>query len=193
MSKKLLVIGIFCLLLAGLSTAQTNIGFNGIGPMIGYVSPENIDGTIAFGARADLGSISKFGFMADVLFWSKGQKETSVYYSYEYSYSSFYVTALGKYSFGDPNAQLRPYTAAGLGFCFSKVSADEHYMVVKSLPSATSPMSLSDSNTDLCIHLIGGVDYQLSPQLTGFAEFRYMLGGWDTWGIFAGAIYNLSK
>jgi len=188
MKRKAVIISISVfLMLAGASVfAQTNISFMGVGGMLGYVSPEsNIESTIALGGRADLGTIFKpnVRLMGEVMYWSKGY---DVGY-WKWSYSQFYITALAKYCFAKSGSKLVPYAGGGLGFVFGKVKTE--------YKGQSNPYysydNTSSSNTDLGIHAMGGVDYILSPNLTGFAEFRYCTDGANFWGIFAGAIYHL--
>jgi len=187
MKKGIIGIGmLFVLFMVTSVSAQTGFGFYGVGGEVGYVNPDFGESTIAFGGRADLGTIVKpnLGIVAELLYWSKGYD--SGYYSW--SYSSFYINALGKWSFGAPGAKLNPYAAAGLGMVFGK-SKSEY-----SGPTYGYALSSYDtdvSNTDIVIHILGGASYLLSANLAGFAEFRYTLGGWDMWGIFVGVMYGL--
>jgi len=201
MRKKMLAMGtvILVLLMTSAVFGQTNIGFNGVGATVGFVSPEGgIGSTIAFGVRADLGTVinPNVGFMAEILYWSKGYDESFLGGSWGWSYSSMYISALGKYSFGDPDASFVPYAAGGPGIVFGKVKSEWKgetfpYKAIPGAESVTSVESSSISNTDIVIHIIGGVDYRFSPSMKGFAEVRYTLGGWDFWGVFGGVMYNL--
>jgi len=188
MKGKIVIVSVSVfLMLAGSSVfGQTNISFMGVGGMLGYVSPEsNIGSTIALGARADLGTIFKpnIRLIGEVAYWSKGYDVGS----WNWSYSQLYISALAKYRFAKSGSKLVPYAGGGLGFVFGKVKTE--------YKGPSSPYysfdNTSSSNTDLGIHAMGGVDYTLSPNLTGFAEFRYCTDGADFWGIFVGAIYNI--
>ena len=190
MRKKMLAVGtvVLVLLMSSAVFGQTNIGFMGVGATVGYANPDFGESTIAFGARADLGTIfnPNVGFIAELLYWSKGY---DVSY-YEWSYSSIYINALGKYSFGDPEASFVPYAAAGLGVCFGKSKSE---WKGEALPFGYEYETVSVSNTDIAIHVVRGVDYRFPPSLKAFAEFRYTLGGWDFWGVFGGVMFELGK
>lgn len=186
MKKRIIVIGLISLFLLGSSAyGQSNIGFMGIGGMIGFVSPEDpIDSTIAFGLRADLGTIitPKLAFLGEIMFWSKG-------YDYHFygegdldaSFSVFQFSALVKYALGQQDAQFKPYIGGGLGLQLGRAKIETPFG------------DESDSDTDIGITFLVGGDYAFSPTMDGFAEFRYTLGGADFWGIFAGVMMGLNK
>jgi len=188
------VLVVFILSFSGLY-AQTNIGFNGIGGFAGLAMPEDpIDNTFALGIKAALGTIftPDLAFEADLAFWSKNYEHTY----YEWSYTQIYVSAMGKYHFSS-GSDLQPYAGGGLGFVHQSVKAEYTgpsypYMNLTKTAGVMATES-SDSEIDLCIHILGGIEYQLSDMLKGFAEARYSLGGADTFFILAGVMYNLQK
>ncbi len=186
--KKVAILTMLIVFILGFSGlyAQTNIGFNGVGAFVGLAMPEDpIDNTLAFGAKVDLGTIfmPELAFEAELAYWSKSYDEGQYY---EWSYSQLYVSALVKYMFSS-GSDLKPFAGGGLGFVHQTAKADY------SGPSYGYDVSSSASETDLCIHLLGGVKYNLSDMLDGFAEARYSLGGADTFFILAGVIYKLNK
>ncbi|HDQ46204.1 MAG TPA: porin family protein [bacterium] len=164
--------------------AQTQIGLNGVGGKIGYVDPEGgIESTIGFGVVADLGTITpKIAFEADIFYWGKSY---DFGFGSDVKFSSFTISALGKYLFAESKEQLRPYAGAGLGLAIGKSKVEY------TDPWTGSKASESDSDSDIVIHLCGGTKYRLSPQLDGFAELRYTLGDLDVLSILVGAIYSL--
>jgi opacity protein-like surface antigen len=187
MRKILIVMIIAAAMTAGMAQAQTAIGFNGIGGHVGFAMPEDpIKSTLAFGARADLGTFMKenIKLAGDLLFWSSGEDEAY----YEWSWSQFYVSVLALYFLGDANASMKPYAGGGLGMVFasweSKYSGPDY---------GYDFGSYSHSDSELCIHLLAGIQKSLGNNLTGFAEVAYILGGFDTLLIHAGAVFNLSK
>jgi hypothetical protein len=38
----------------------------------------------------------------------------------------------------------------------------------------------------VAIHIVGGMEYQLSKGRTGFAEIKFSTGGWDYTALFVG-------
>jgi len=195
--KKLAVVAVLSVFIFSFSGlyGQTNIGFNGIGGFVGFAMPEDpIESTLALGAKADLGTIftPDLAFEADLAFWTKGYESTY----YEWSYTQIYVSALGKYSFAS-GSDFQPYAGGGLGFVHQSAKAEYTgpsypYMSLAKTADVMSTES-SDSEIDLCIHILGGFNYQLSDMLKGFAEARYSLGGADTFFILAGVMYSLQK
>lgn len=178
--KGLLVTAVLVFAVASMAFAESNIGFKGVGGLFGFIDPDIDETTFAFGPRVDLGTIfsPQVGFMAEFLYWGKSYEAVGA----TSKWSSMYITALGKYLFGDADSQFKPYAAAGLGLVIGKASVD--------IPGFTKT---SSSDSELAIHLIAGAGYDVSDQIMGFAEFRYVLGGWDFWGVFAGLIYYLGE
>lgn len=187
----LAVVIIFIMSFSGLQ-GQTAIGFNGIGGFIGFAMPEDpIESTFALGAKADLGTIFSpdVSFEADLAFWSKSYDETY----WDFTYTQIYVSALAKYNFSS-GSDLQPYAGGGLGFVHQSAKVDytgsSPYLSLAKSMGVTSTSS-SDSEIDLCIHILGGITYNLSEDMAGFAEARYSLGGADTFFILAGIMYHL--
>ena len=152
------------------------IGFRGVGAGIGYVDPEGgLGGTFGLDALADLGYlIENLGFEAHVTYWSKGEEEFGV----DWSFKSFSFNALAKYYFAPEDNSLRPFGGGGLGISFNSVDAGP----------------VDDSSTDINIVLTGGVKNIFSDTIAGIAEFRYVISGdFDYWGIFACFLYMLGQ
>jgi len=155
--------------------AQSDIGLKGIGGRLGFAMPEDpIDNTIGFGAVADLGTISPvIGLDAFIDFWSKGYDVATA----EWKYTEIAFGAMAKYLFPVDGA-IKPYAGGGLALHYGKVSWDDPYFG-----------DFSDSDTDLGIHLAGGVEKAFSPSMTGFAEAKYAIGGADYFFISAGVVF----
>ena len=175
----LFVAGLIMFALTGTAMAQMNVGFNGAGAKIGFVSPESgIGGTVGFGAVADLGTITKSLYLrADLDFWSKSE-------SAAVSYSELVLGAHVLYYFPMENATFKPYAGGGINFSRSSAKVD------------LGPYfggSTSSSSTDIGFDVVGGADYPISPNMTGFVQVKYHADGFDYLGIFGGVIYNLSK
>jgi len=52
------VILLFCSVVSQNAWANTDLGLKAIGGDVGFVDPDNVDGTIGFGAFANLGNLS---------------------------------------------------------------------------------------------------------------------------------------
>jgi opacity protein-like surface antigen len=192
-SRLMCVIAVVCLVSAPFAVAGgSDIGFKGVGPVVGFVSPNGgIGSTIGFGAVADLGWITpQIGLEADALYWSKSY---DVGADYKWTYSQFYIAAIAKYYFAmNKGSKIEPYAGGGLGLVMGKVKSeysgptygyDELYNV-----------NTSVSHTNLTIMLVGGAKMPLSPKMDGFAEVRYSTASdlADIWGIFVGVIFKLN-
>lgn len=178
------VLLIFSLLISNANYAQTDIGFKGIGGKLGYVSPEDpIESTIGFGAVFNLGQIiSSVKLDAGIDYWSKKYESGTTYLgTWETTLSEITIYALGKYYIPLSNSPVKPYGGAGLGFVIGKASID------------TPLGSHSESDTDFGIRLVGGADYEFSPNLKVFAEVAYHTNGTDFFGIFAGVMFSTGK
>lgn len=174
--KKLFIL-IALMSMAGFASAQ--VGFNGVGGHLGYVSPEDIDGTIGFGAHADLGTLMpELGLFAYVDYWGKSEDHQG----FKASFSVIDIAAIVKYHFSE--GDLKPYAGGGLGLniATAKVEWDDEFW---------GDGSESESETDISIHLLGGVAKQLSPNLDGFAEVKYSLSDIDWLSIQVGVTYKL--
>jgi len=179
MKKVLFVVALLCMV----SLASAQVGLKGIGAHLGYVDPEDpISGTIGFGAQADLGTLMpQLALFAYVDYWGKSYDELGG----SVDFSDFDIAAIVKYYF--PGKDFKPYAGGGLGLNFASSSA--HVDAIYGIGGG----DYSTSNTDLSVHLLGGVQKELSPNLDGFAEIKYSLCKVDYLSIFAGVTYKLKK
>ncbi|GEM_PF-1097070 len=200
--KKFVIVLIAAVLCIFTTSLFGQIGLNGIGGFASLLDPDTpgISGmAFGFGARANLGTIGeKIGFGAEFKYWSKGEEEKGFGYTAKLTVSSIHINALAHYNFTSVGGGIRPYAGAGLGLVIGKVKSEATFTsMANSRPGVRSSVpassSYSESETDLAIALRGGIDYDLSDNLTLNAEFRYSIGGWDYWGILCGVMYNLKK
>ncbi|MDQ7064102.1 MAG: outer membrane beta-barrel protein [candidate division KSB1 bacterium] len=141
--------------------AQGGIGFYGVGGRLFYVNPEDVDGTIGFGAFANLGQIGEnMNLEAALDYWSKSAKEGGV----GASFSDIAIMGVVKYMLGAADAQMRPYVLAGAGLHFLKVEVDLGFLG-----------SASDSDTKLGIDAGAGVLYMMNEKMDIIAEIKYRL------------------
>ncbi len=186
--NKLIPVVIFILLVSfsSLSLAQADIGLKGVGGRIGFIMPEDpIDNTLGFGLNADLGTITPSILLHAYLdYWAKSY---DVGY-YGWTWSAIGIAAIAKYKI-EMEGSLKPYVGGGLGLNISKISS-EYKGPQSDLWGQYSP-SVSESNSDLAIHLVAGAAMALSPQMDGFAEIKYTIDGADNFGIFVGVNYKL--
>ena len=154
MQKRIVVwlVLVFCLGVSQNAWAKTDLGWRSIGVNAGFVDPDNVDGTVGFGAFANLGNLSPdVRLQPNVGYWSKSQDEFGV--KATISDISFSTRAL--YMFHNNSAKFHPYAGGGPGL-----------HIVKAKVSMTTPVAMeaSDSETKLGLDLVGGFTTQLSQK-----------------------------
>ena len=169
--------------LAASSFAAAQIGFNAIGPKLGFILPEDpIESTFGFGLESDLGTITPVIRLGAFLeYWSKGNDVGS----YKWSWSDLAFGASGKYYFGQKGS-LEPYAGAGLGLHRAK-SEWEHPAWAGYYGATT----YSVTNTEFGFHVMAGAEFEVGPKMKAFAELRYSLSTPDYLGIWGGVLYSL--
>jgi opacity protein-like surface antigen len=155
--KRLLLVGLI-VAISGLplqnARAASDVGLKGVGVDLGYVSPENLDGTLGFGAFADLGTLSpKVGLSTHLGYWSKSEGDPIV--QTDVSIRDLSLTTRARYLFTVSNPKFQPYAGGGLGLHFLKATV--------SIPDfdlgggfIIPGMEFSDSSTKLGVDLGGG-------------------------------------
>lgn len=152
-----------CLLVSSQAMAQSDIGFKRLGGAIGYVSPENFDGTIGFGVFADLGQITpQISLEPRVDYWSQSEEA----FGTEFKVSDIAVGMRGKYFFEVNHPSIRPFAGVGLGLHFLNAEAT---VTVPGFP----PVSADDSSTKLGLDFGGGIATALNPKTDVHAELWY--------------------
>ena len=188
--KKMFLLSVILLAMTLTVMAQTEIGFNGVGGRLGYVMPEDpIESTFGFGLNADLGKITptiKFGAFID--YWSKSYDEEEFGFNVNSSFSVFAIGALARYDFSS-QGNIQPYAAGGLGMNFWSSKAESEY--INPLTGKKDKTEATVDDSDFAIHLIGGAEMPLTPQLNGFAEIKYVISDPEYFGIYVGVIYKL--
>jgi opacity protein-like surface antigen len=144
--------------------AQADLGFKNAGVAIGYVSPEDLGGTLGFGVFADLGTMApRVGLEARLDYWSQSEEA----FGTEASVRDITLGARGKYWFETSNPKLRPF--AGAGLAFHVVHAE-----VTIPPSPGFPgMNEEDSATKMGVDVGGGVATDLGPTTQLLGELWY--------------------
>jgi hypothetical protein len=152
-----------CALASQAAMAQSDIGLKSIGAAVGYVSPEDLDGTFGLGVFADMGRITPdIGLETRIDYWSQSEEA----FGTEVSIRDIAVGARGKYYFSTANPRVRPFAGAGLGLHF--LSA-EVTVSVPPFPTVTT----DDSETKLGLDFGGGIATSMSPRADLHAEMWY--------------------
>lgn len=180
--KKVLVV-LLMVMLSTVAFSQTELGLNGVGAHLSFVMPDGPDNAIGFGLNADLGTIfmEELTLHAYADYWGKKEDFTGG----EWKWSNISLAAIAKYNF-DLDQVFTPYLGGGLGLDFGtfKWEYDEAY-------AGFGDSDFSETNTDLVIHLVGGAKMPINDQITGFAEAKYSIGGFDALMLTVGASFNL--
>jgi opacity protein-like surface antigen len=162
MQKRLMVwaILLFCSVASQNAWAGTSLGLRSAGVDVGYVDPENVDGTMGFGAFADMGNISPDIRLAPHLgYWSKSQEA----FGTKASISDISFSARGLYMFHTTSPKFKPYAGAGLGFhsVTAKVSTPAQDLGGGVIVPA---MEASDNSMKLGLDMGGGFTTPLSEK-----------------------------
>jgi len=176
MKKFVLFLCLCCLVFAfgaGDLLAQ-ELGFRGVGGRLSFVKPEDVDGTIGFGAHADLGEIiESLVLYPSVEYWTKSDGPLD--------FSQFALNADVRYYF--PGASSVAFFAGGgLAVLFS--SADIN---LGGFGSA------SDSSTDIGLDLLGGVDVPVSDKLTFSGTAKFVISDGNAFKVTAGVTYAIGE
>ncbi len=134
--------------------AASDVGLKSIGVDLGYVSPENIDGTLGFGAFADLGALSpKVHLSTHLGYWSKSESDPIL--QSEAKISDVSLMTRARYYFPVSSPKFQPYAGGGLGLHFLKATFSTPDFDLGGgfiIPG----MEVSDSTTKLGVDLGGG-------------------------------------
>ena len=145
------------------SHSQMHLGLRSIGGALGFVSPENSDGTFTLGAFADCGRITpNIALEPRIDYWSKSQDS----FGAKASLRDIIIGARGKYLFQTSNPKLMPFAGAGLSMHFV------HAEVTENVPGFP-PMQVEDSATKLGLDIGGGVSTPIGPRSDLLGEAWY--------------------
>ena len=178
-------VGLLILILS-FSTGHAKIKLMGVGGHIGLVDPEgDIGSTIALGGNADLGEIiPNLKLTTDVECWSAGIEYAGTT-AKDFKYKDLALRGTAKYFFSVADLKFAPYAGGGLGL--------HHFSWTYPTWTLGGSKEESDSENKLEFHFVGGAEYPINPQLTGYAELRYDSGDCDIMGIYVGVNYALSS
>lgn len=171
MRRASLMLLLLCLVFAfgaGEALAQ-GLGFKGIGGRLSFVKPEDVDGTIGFGAHADLGEIiENLTLYPSLEYWSKGEGPAD--------FSQFAVNADARYYFPSSN-NLSFFAGGGIAFLFNSVDVGP----------------FDDSETDIGLDLLGGVDVPVSDNLVFTGSAKFVISDGNVFRITAGLTYLIGE
>jgi opacity protein-like surface antigen len=166
-------------------TQTSHMGLKAIGAAVGFVSPEDADGTFSVGAFADWGMITpEIGLESRLDYWSQSESSFGV----EASVSDITLGARGKYYFEVSNSNLRPFAGAGLGLHFL------HAEVVIPAQPGFPEMKAEDSSTKLGLDLGGGLAIPINPRADLLTELWYgVVSGANQFSLRVGLSHRLGS
>jgi hypothetical protein len=137
--------------------AQADLGIKKLGVSLGYVSPENLDGTFSFGGLIDHGTIApRFGLESRLEYWGWSEKFSGT----ETSVHDIVLGARTKYHFETANPKFQPFVGGGLGI---------HFLTAE--VTSTSPsFSATASENKLGIDIGGGFAMPMNPRADFLGE-----------------------
>jgi len=170
MRKRMVVwtVLLFCSAIAQNAWARTDLGWRSVGVDAGYVDPDNVPGTVGFGAFANLGNLSPDVRLEPHLgYWSKSQDMDGD----KASISDIALSARALYMFHGTSPKFRPYAGGGLGLHMVHAKVD---IAAQDLGGGViiPAMSASDTQTKLGLDLVGGFQTPLSQK----NDFKFDLG-----------------
>jgi hypothetical protein len=142
---------------------KRRMGLRGIGARLSYVNPEDLDGTFGLGAHADFGDfLPSLAFYPSITYWRSSLDVPG----FDVSFTEIALNSDVHY-YIPSHGNISPYLGGGLGIIFSSLED-------------------VDSDTDLGINFLGGLETYLSPKMKGFMQTRVKFDGLDTFKLTAG-------
>jgi opacity protein-like surface antigen len=162
--KRFLAIVVAVCCVVGFSSAQ--LGLKGIGGGVGYTSvtfsgpgsSESLGG-FAIGGVVNLGEIVPgLSLVPDVGYWTSSKTISGV----DWKVSDFVIN--GNVSYAFPSGDVTPYVGGGLGLNFFSTTVVVPFFG-----------TVSGSESQLGINLLGGAAFALNDELSLGAQFRYVI------------------
>jgi opacity protein-like surface antigen len=162
MQKRIVVwmVLVFCLVVTQNASAKTDLGWRSVGVNAGFVDPDNVDGTIGFGAFANLGNLSPdVRLQPNLGYWSKSEE----FGGDKATISDIALSARALYMFHGTSPKFRPYAGGGLGLHMVHAKVE---VAAQDLGGGViiPAMEASDTSTKLGLDLVGGFTTPLSQK-----------------------------
>lgn len=158
------------------------LGFEGFGGKIGLVMPDGGDNTIGFGAVGFLGyilpSLTALKAETSLEYWGN----SSDYPTGSTSLSVVSANGTAKYYF--TSSGISPFAGGGIGLVFSRAS-------IKYKEPIFGLKDYSDTETDIDLNLVGGVDIPVGVGMKFTAEGKIAIGDADWFQITGGILVML--
>ena len=176
---------LLCAFVAPAARAQSDLGLKNLGVAIGYVSPENLDGTFSFGGFADWGKMApNIGLETRLDYWSWSESA----FGAETSVHDLTVGARGKYYFATSNPRVRPFAGTGLAIHF--IGSEVTIPASPGFPA----MSAKDSQNKLGLDLGGGIATPINERTDFLGEAWFgIVSDVSQFSLRAGLSYKLGR
>jgi opacity protein-like surface antigen len=180
------------LLFAGAAVAK--MGFMAVGGKVGYVKPEDIDGTYGLGFFVNLGAIvPNLMLEGNADFWQKTYDECNELMDWDCETKCSDISIGGTARYMIPTqGSVMPFVGGGVGVHILKCEWETKYPDYYDGYGDLMDDSGSDSETKIGFHGVGGVDIPVGTNVTAGAEVRYtVVEDFNNYGIFFRFGYNL--
>ncbi len=143
---------------------HSSLGLNAVGLGVGFVSPENINGTFMIGGFADCGRITpRIALEPRLDYWSHSEED----FGSKASVRDVIFGVRGKYMFEVANPKLQPFAGVGVGLHFL------HAEATTPASGGFPPMTVEDSSTKLGLDFGGGMSMPMGPRTDLLGELWY--------------------
>lgn len=174
------VLLVFCLMV--FPNIGHSLGFEGFGGKIGLVMPDEGDNTIGFGAVGFLGyilpSLTALKAETSLEYWGN----SSDFLGGSVNLSVISINGTAKYHF--TSSGISPFAGGGIGFVISRASAEYNEPIF-------GMKDYSDTETDIDLNLVGGVDIPVGVGMKFTAEAKLAIGDADWFQITGGILIML--
>lgn len=159
-----------------------SLGFEGFGGKIGFVMPDGGDNTIGFGAVGFLGyilpSLTALKAETSLEYWGN----SSDFLGGSTSLSVVSANGTAKYYF--TSSGISPFAGGGIGLVFSRAS-------IKYNEPIFGLKDYSDTEIDIDLNLVGGVDIPVGVGMKFTAEAKLAIGDADWFQATGGVLIML--
>jgi len=177
---------ISCVLIFAAAGSAMDLGLRGIGGEVGFVMPDYAgDNTFGLGVIADLGTILPvLRLEAFANYWGKSWDAGF----YEWGWSVITVGGTAKYDF-PIGKNFIPFVGGGAGLAFARWNSD--WKSGTETWWGTAGVDNSDTDIDLAIHGVGGVDIPIGTNMKIIVQAKYDISGTDALWLTGGLMVQL--
>jgi hypothetical protein len=167
------------------ASAESDIGFKGWGPRIGYVDPEGtLDGTVELGVAFEFGEfVPQLHWDGSISFWSSGRNypywDNGHHYWRYYDWTLRDLVLRSGVNYYFTEGEWIPYAGGGLGLHFYSWDYNDY------------PDHPSSSDTEFGIYIDGGIAHEFNESWTGQMQLQLDFADPDQTALLFNLIYRL--